>query len=350
MLPNNAIIQSTAVELLQAVVARGDVDGIADGIEDIVIGKLYLCVHWHRLDLQNKLLHLLHSLISASTSHDPTSWQVHGHDGSSPNSVSGRDIQPETRQYSVNSLLVQVLVDGIAVRSNRPVLQHWLDFILMAVPQFQPALQAVVNPLNDCLCRQLTLSLKDLRITSSQAQDFAQDFSLSVTDAEMVMLLNGLERMILLSLAYTTELSSTDEEPVPQDKTGTENSGLLGYVSNVFGSESTQLSDETLTVSLAVMLHASFLSCCYTKARSPAYRSLDEGIRVLYSIWSTLPWTTPMTWTSRDDSLSLIYNRTRMRCRRVLEHFFRVQAVEVFESVVDCWSKISVRALVILFV
>ncbi|KAG5340493.1 hypothetical protein C0989_001400 [Termitomyces sp. Mn162] len=249
MHPNNVIIQSTAVDLLQAVVARGDVDGITDGIEAIIVGKLYLCVHWHRLDLQNKLLHLLHSLISASTSRDAASRQaMHRHDGSGPSSASGHDIESEPRRYSVNSLLIQTLVDGIVVRTNRPVLQHWLDFILMAIPQFQPALQAVVSPLNDCLCRHLTLSLKDIHTASSQAQDFARDFSSSVTDAEMIMLLNGLERMILLSLAYTMEPSSTEEESIPQDKAGIENSGLLGYVSNVFGSESTQqITDETLT-------------------------------------------------------------------------------------------------------
>ncbi|KNZ76347.1 Protein dopey [Termitomyces sp. J132] len=301
---NNVIIQSTAVDLLQAVVARGDVDGITDGIEAIIVGKLYLCVHWHRLDLQNKLLHLLHSLISASTSRDVASRQaMHRRDGSGPSSASGHDIESEPRQYSVNSLLIQTLVDGIVVRTNRPVLQHWLDFILMAIPQFQPALQAV-----------------DIHTASSQAQDFARDFSSSVTDAEMIMLLNGLERMILLSLAYTMETSSTEEESIPQDKAGIENSGLLGYVSNVFGSESTQqITDETLT------------------ARSPAYRSLDEGIRVLYLLWATLSWNTPSTWSSKDDSLSLVYNRTRIRCCRVLEHLFRVQPVEVFESVVDCW-------------
>ncbi|KAG6874376.1 hypothetical protein C0995_015112 [Termitomyces sp. Mi166 len=324
MLPNNAIIQSTAVDLLQAIVARGDVDGIADGIEAIIVGKLYLCVHWHRLDTQNKLLHLLHSLISASTSHDAVLRQaMHRHDGSGPNSASGHDTEPEPRQYSVNPLLIQTLVDGLSVRTNRPVLQHWLDFILMAVPQFQPPLQAAVSPLNDCLCRQLILSLKDIHTASSQAHDFARDFPSNVTDTEMIMLLNGLERMILLNLAYTAEVSSTEEESIPQDKAGTENSGLLGYVSTVFGSESTQqISDEMLT------------------ARSPAYRSLDEGIRVLYSIWATLSWTPPLTWSSKDDSLSLVYNRTRIRCRRVLEHLFRVQAVEVFESVVDCWSRV----------
>ncbi|KAG6851405.1 hypothetical protein H0H93_005803 [Arthromyces matolae] len=323
MLPKNAILQSTAVDLLQAIVARGDVDGVAEGIEPIVLGKLFLCVHWNRLDLQNKLLHLLHSLISAATSHDPSSRQiVNRHDGGGTTSSNEGDIEQLPRQYSVNSLLIQTLVDGIAVRTNRPVLQHWLDFILMAVPQFQPALQAVVSPLNDCLCRQLSLSLKDIHSTSSQARNFNDDWHSSVTDAEMIMLLNGLERMVLLSLAYPLEASSTDDESLIQDKVPTEGSGLLGYVSNVFGSESMQqISDETLT------------------ARSPAYKSLNDGIRVLYSIWATLIWNRPPAWSHKDDSLSLFYSRTRIRCRRVLEHLFRVQAMEVFESVVDCWSR-----------
>ena len=35
----------------------------------------------------------------------------------------------------------------------------------------------------------------------------------------------------------------------------------------------------------------------------------------------------------------MIYARTRLRCRRVLEHLFRVQSSEVFESIVDWWSR-----------
>ena len=35
----------------------------------------------------------------------------------------------------------------------------------------------------------------------------------------------------------------------------------------------------------------------------------------------------------------MIFNRTRLRCRRILEHLFRVQSAEVFESVVECWSR-----------
>lgn len=324
MQPSNASIQSSAIDLLQAIVARGEIDTIVEDVETIVVQKLYLCIHLSRLDLQNKLLHLLHSVISVSTTQDESSRQVNREkqDGSTYNSSTGHDGNVTTRSYSGDSLLIQTLIDGIAVRTNRPVLQHWLDFLLMAVPQFQPALQAVVGPLNDCICHQLSTSLRDVLHVSSQGQNYTEDLPSFTTDAEMIMLLNGLERMVSLSLAYTSELSSSDDETPTMEKAAPENSGLLGMVSNVFGSDTTQqVPEDQLT------------------ARSPAYRSLDEGIRVLYSIWGTLVWTNPQTWASKDESLSVIYNRTRVRCRRVLEHLFRVQSAEVFESIVDCWSK-----------
>ncbi len=40
----------------------------------------------------------------------------------------------------MNPLLIQTLVDGMSTRSNRPVLQHWLDFVLMAVPPISTSL------------------------------------------------------------------------------------------------------------------------------------------------------------------------------------------------------------------
>ncbi|KAJ6523556.1 Dopey, N-terminal-domain-containing protein [Mycena capillaripes] len=324
MQPNNIVIQSTSIDLLQAIVARGEVDPVTvEVIEALVVGKLYFCIHRARLDLQNKLLHLLHSLISASTaSNDPASGKQRQGDGS-VDGTTGPDSSQEvgSRAYPVNPLLIQTLVEGIATPTNRPILQHWLDFVLMAVPQFQPTLQAVVTPLNECLCRQLLASLGDVLNVTFKDGLFTDDLTSSATDAELIMLLGGLERLVLLSLAYPAEsASSEDEQPAP-DK-ATENSGLLGYVSTVFSSESVQnLGEEQLT------------------ARSPGYRSLHEAVRVLYLVWSTLAWSDRELWSSKDDSLSLIYTRTRLRCRRVLEHLFRVQSAEVFESVIDCWNR-----------
>jgi hypothetical protein len=59
----------------------------------------------------------------------------------------------------------------------------------------------------------------------------------------------------------------------------------------------------------------------------------------LYKIWGLFDWANPDNPYPKDDSLSLIYTRTRLRCRRVLEHLFRVHSPEVFESIIDCWNQ-----------
>ncbi|KAJ8084790.1 hypothetical protein PM082_003567 [Marasmius tenuissimus] len=314
----NVATHSTTIDLLQAIVSRGEINPMAvESIEPAAIGKLYFFVHSGRLNLQNKLLHLLHSVISASIAFDDRQNKRVADISVDSGSTDTHDAA--VRSYSVNPLLVQTLVDGVVLPSNRPILQHWLDFVLMAVPQLQPSLQTVVPPLNDCLCSQLLISLKDVLAMTKNGQDYAPDDSCTATDAEFFMLLNALERLVLLGLTYTLEESSVEDENLTLEKP-VENTSLLGYVSNVFSSESAQPSGDQLT------------------PRSPAYRALHEGVKVLYLIWCTLSWSDSNTPSSRDESLSLIYDRTRLRCRRALEHIFRVQSGEVFESIVECWN------------
>ncbi|KAK7464504.1 hypothetical protein VKT23_006673 [Stygiomarasmius scandens] len=323
MHPQNLIIQSTSVDLLQAIVARGEISAISvETMEAVVIGKLYFCIHMGRLNLQNKLLHLLHSVLSVSMSVESRSTPVPSRLVSP--SVEGLPDNTDAggRSYSVNPLLIQTLLDGISVPSNRPVLQHWLDFILMAVPQFQPTLQAIVAPLNDCVGRQLLLSLKDVKKVSAHERDFDEDIPSTATDAEFIMLLNAIERLVLLSLAYTSTEESGPEDDSSINEKPAEGSTILGIMSTVFSSDSNQPSNDDQLA-----------------AKSPAYRALSDGVRVLYLIWCTLSWSDPEPLSSKDESLALIYNRSRSRCRRVLEHLFRAQSAEVFECIVDCWNR-----------
>lgn len=247
--PANTLIQSTVVDLLQTIVSRGEIDVLSvQAIEAAVIGKLYYCVHTGRLNLQNKLLHLLHSLVSASRVNEELNNRPPHTGEQGLESGQGAD-EATGGRYPVNPLLIHSLVDGISTSTNRPVLQHWLDFVLMAIPQFQPMLQAVVAPLNDCICRQLQLILAEVLRARSTGTEFSADLNTTATDAEFNMLLNGLERLVLLSLAYTTEEAPNDDE-LGGEKTPLENTGILGYVSNVFGSDNTQQAVEQLTVIL----------------------------------------------------------------------------------------------------
>lgn len=75
------------------------------------------------------------------------------------------------------------------------------------------------------------------------------------------------------------------------------------------------------------------------QVRSPGFRCLNDGVRVLFAIWIGFIWTSPRPRRSEDESLEMIYSRTRLRCRRVLEYLFRAYPSEVLEGVVSCWDR-----------
>jgi hypothetical protein len=252
MAPANVLIQSTTIDLLQAIVARGEIDlPSLQNVQTAVIGKLYFSVHTRRLELQNKLLHLLHSVISAmTTSQDQNvpSKGVTGVVNDASVESPALDTPEDLPEFSVHPLLLQTLMDGINSPSNSAVLQHWLDFVLMAIPQFHHALQSLVSPLGDCISKNLRIRLDDLRRALTEDHDH-HDFKSNTTDAEFIMLLNALERLVLLSLS-TSDTGHVDEDDIPAEKPlGAEPGGLLGMVTSVFSSESTPTNlEEQLTV------------------------------------------------------------------------------------------------------
>jgi hypothetical protein len=254
MSPANVLIQSTTIDLLQAIIARGEIDlPSLQNVQAAVIGKLYFSVHTRRLELQNKLLHLLHSVISVmTTSQDPSVPPINkGVTGVATDASvepPAPDMPQDLPEFSVHPLLLQTLMDGINSPSNSAVLQHWLDFVLMAIPQFHHALQSLVSPLGDCICKNLRIRLDDLRRALTEDHDH-HDFKSNTTDAEFIMLLNALERLVLLSLS-TNDTGHIDEDDIPAEKPlGAEPGGLLGMVTSVFSSESTPTNlEEQLTV------------------------------------------------------------------------------------------------------
>jgi len=205
-----------------------------DSVESIVVGKLYYSVHSKSLDLQNKLLHLLHSIISISIASIAETRQAVAKE--TPDLAAQPDAQDGMR-YSLNPLLVQTLIDGVTVPTNRPVMQHWLDFILGAVPQFQPALQPAIVPLNDCICRQLTSILGEIVNVTRYNQEYGPDLLANSTELDLIMLMNGLERLVLLGLAFTSEADAVEDDASAAEKAPVESSGLLGYVSTVFSGD-----------------------------------------------------------------------------------------------------------------
>lgn len=248
MAHTNAQIQANAIELIQTIVARGELEAPKlEAIEAAVVGKLYASVHLGRVDLQNKLLHVLHSLVSASSVVEADLHHPHA-SGSRTDLLSHSEeahIPEDTARLSsfthLNPLLVQTLIDGITKGAGRPILQHWLDFVLMTVPQFPRLSSSMVFPLSDCICRQLRHALVDLNRILNHDSSRLSSATSGTTDAEFIMLLNGLERLVLLGITRTHDTAGSEEEIIldrsVQESSSGSSGGLLGIVSNVFSSD-----------------------------------------------------------------------------------------------------------------
>lgn len=252
----NVATHSTAIDLLQCMVSRGEMDPpMVEAVEAVVISKLYLSVHTSQLDVQNKLLHLLHSVLSASSA-SLERQRMRTSSSRLPLAVDMHDDQPvvlgtsePSMTSSLNPLLVHTLVDGIIAVTNRPLLQHWLDFVMMTVSQFPQLMGPTVLPLNGCVCRQLLGALTEVHDIVSKNWDLHRDIVSSVNDAEIIMLLNALERLILFSLPDAADTVVNDEGSGSTERGGPDSTGLLTYVSHVFTSDNaSQLSESPLTV------------------------------------------------------------------------------------------------------
>ena len=80
-------------------------------------------------------------------------------------------------------------------------------------------------------------------------------------DADFMMLLNAVERLVLLSLSQSVDAAQLDDDNVFSDKPTHDGSGILGYVSNVFSADGTSAPPEegtSVCVSLIIALRITY--------------------------------------------------------------------------------------------
>lgn len=252
MTVNNLRIQGTVLELLQGIVARGELDSVTlETTESAIVGRLYAAVHASKLDLQNKLLHVLHSVLFATSTTSTT------------RKTSDSDAFNRAHRSSSNPLFVQVLIDGISRSTNRPVLQHWIDFVMMTVTQFR-SLSHAVSPLCDCICKQLRVFFTELDDMLRHKGDHKAQVRWSLSDSDVLLLLNALERLVLLSVSKSDESSASEEESALEKVQNETSTGILGYV---FGSDNQQHNEDDLPSVSNLSPYASRALTRYSRSR-----------------------------------------------------------------------------------
>lgn len=330
--PLNYHIHSVVAEILQVVMSRGEAEitGLST-IESALTSRLYLCVHRGELDLQNKLLHVLHSVVHAVAGSNARRHRRAPSIGSTAgtstlaNEVSN-EAQPPDMTH--DAMFVRVVSDGVTTQNNNAVIHHWIDFLLMTIPQFRQSLHSVLFPLIDCLVQRLRSLVGDFEATYGvDRSDLIKPLT-SATDAEFTVLVNALERLLLIAIAESNAVAPDEEPKASTAISGDVSSGtgLLGYMSGVLGSTEVEVTEISET----------------TKTKHAALLRLRDCVVVLLQSWDV---STRLEIAAGDDtstSMGHFASRAKMRARKALERIYKSAPSDSIDDIAAHWQRLQV--------
>ncbi|BEI90230.1 uncharacterized protein CcaverHIS019_0303000 [Cutaneotrichosporon cavernicola] len=300
-------VQSGSLELLQLLVARGDLSTKSQAqVKNALVEKLSEATQHKHLTLQNTMLHLLHAALSQGTDRR-RSHRV----SSSTFSLPERPSSLDNAAHEFEESMLHMVIAGVSAPGNRPILQHWVDFVLMTIPHLEHD-QRQLRALNDCFCEQLRMTMLKLRTTF--AISTAGDVPATITESEPIMLIGVIERLATVLGGRAGGRRSEDRDRREHDGGG----GLLGYLPTVFSVEAPQ----------------------DTASKCEAARYLDDIMDCLLVTWTVSDEREAQSGPPSATTASRIQimSRTRTRARKALEKLFKAQPSELVASSVQVWA------------
>lgn len=311
-------MQSSSLELLQLLVARGDLPQKSQNLVKVtLVEKLSAATQQKHLTLQNTMLHLLHASLSQGDKH--RGHRVSSSTFSLPDRPNRNSIDAPAHDFE--EAMLRMVIAGVSAPGNRPILQHWVDFVLMAIPHIEHDPRQL-RALNDCFCEQLRMTMLKFRTTF--AISTVADMPATITESVPIMLIGVIER-----LATVLGGKSAGRRSEERDRQNHDGGGLLGYLPTVFSVEAPQ----DTAVSLRERQRTNPQSKC------EAARYFDDIMDALLVTWTVSDESQASTSSSATMASRIqIMSRTRMRARKALEKLFKTQPSEIVASAVQVWA------------
>ncbi|KAF9115351.1 hypothetical protein BGX27_008120 [Mortierella sp. AM989] len=347
MLTLNEEIHMVAADFLHFIISKIDhIDpNLLAMIHRTIINKMLYCINHSCLDLQSRLLHLLHATILMGTTpvkksstplnsnsqnvpmaRDSSISTLDGAAGSSSNLVSGHDSNESLfRVVGSSPLFVKTVFDALSVPTNRPILQHWMDFLMLALPFLTNYFRKVLLPVIQCLCDQILRSRACLlEAYTNQERNLAR--APNLTDQDLTIFLTGLERLLTFSLAEARLGEEVDA--VHKQEWSDGQRGTPGLIANVLGIE----------------VHSSD-SFQENRARDTVLYNIVGIIQIFTELWAVFDRKNISTNPESEESLQFVGERIRARVKRILAGLYKSYPSEVTEAFVELFLAENPSAL-----
>ncbi|KAF9398703.1 hypothetical protein BGX21_007403 [Mortierella sp. AD011] len=341
MLRLNEEIHMVAADFLHFIISKIDhVDSnLLATIHKTVINKMLYCINHNCLDLQSRLLHLLHATIlmgatpvkktntpNTPLTRDGSMSTLDSAASSSSNHTFGGDTNESLfRVIGSSPLFVKTVFDALSVPTNRPILQHWMDFLMLALPFLTNYFRKVLLPVIQCLCDQILRSRACL-LEAYTNQGRSLTGTPSLTDQDLTIFLTGLERMLTFSLAEARLGEEADATHKQEWSNGQR--GRPGLVTNVLGIE----------------VHPSD-SFQENRARDTVLYNIVGIIQILIELWAVFDKKNISSISEVEESLQFVGERVRARVKRILAGLYKSYPSEVTEAFVELFLAENPSAL-----
>ncbi|PWN45010.1 hypothetical protein IE81DRAFT_309697 [Ceraceosorus guamensis] len=327
-----------SLDILQIIAGEAHLSVTAlEAAERRILQRLISSSTIEQTQLQAKLLRVLHTVSKARG--NLSSKTPRGGPGSIINSRQSARIDSAVvaKGTHPHPLLLRALREGLSIGANADALSVWAEFACNITQLYPSAEQKLLLPLADHICALLRSAIDKIDLAFGLADALPPpNANCGVTDSAIALLLNVAERALASSLAKDRgtfageapgtvgdgDANSTPAPSVNEKSDAAPSTGLFGYVSNVFSSES---SAATNSASPAVAANA--LS-----------RTLHHVVRTLHKLYSTVRADRKLPLDSRGLAFEAMAPKVRARCRRTLERLYRTHSGEVVESLIDCWD------------
>lgn len=383
----NDNIHGHAAELLLLIVT--DVDFIdidtVSKIHQTCLEKLLYCIHVKKLDLQTRLLHIIHSTLSILATFITSSAKGNTDNAekslrrklqvesalvdpmgqftgtSASRTTTGAAINAPTTPLATSkeksdfdsahllnpsNLLIRSVTNAFAMSSNRPILQHWMDFWLTSLPNLRGCFRDIILPLLSCICDQTTACRHQFEqlLNSNDQLHLTGGGSIDLPDSHMLMFLNGIEKMIMFCLLdrsvsntwqpghrkTLSASSSTTQGSAYASNKPADTSALQGFAQLLYGDDGSSSREHTNEEH---------------NPRDTILYHLPLILQVLLEVWDTFD---ASKYVLRNESIvgfSAASRRVHSRLEKTLERLYRSHSTDAVEACVELFFTSNPEAL-----
>ncbi|ORY42920.1 hypothetical protein BCR33DRAFT_786189 [Rhizoclosmatium globosum] len=214
----NTSIQSQSCEYISKFLGFSEVQSTMNTVVvKVLIHKITHSISVAQLDLQPRLLlvwSLLYELMKLMLSHHSSIRQNFMTVGDALDNliVSSREVLGLSASNSkldeqVNSFetlpgFLQMVLGSLTQSSNRHVLQHWIDFILLILPRLNISFWSFLQPIISIICDQISLREKKMSVYVEWCtENFRNRGAIGAPDTDVVILVVALNRIVEFCLA-----------------------------------------------------------------------------------------------------------------------------------------------------